>query len=86
MRQFTGARGDRGNQGPTGSTGPTGPTGSTGIDGPVGPYHTFEITVANAGVGNKYYLDGNQTGIITGVRGFSYIFDQSSSSNLTHDF
>ena len=78
--------GQKGDQGPAGPAGPVGPSGPTGQDGPVGPYHTFVITVANPGYGNRYYIDSNLTPVITGVRGFRYIFDQSDSSNLSHDF
>ena len=78
--------GKKGDQGPAGPAGPVGPSGPTGQEGPAGPYHTFVITVANPGYGNRYYIDSNLTPVITGVRGFRYIFDQSDSSNSSHDF
>ena len=45
--------------------------------------HTIAVTVANSG-GNKYYLDGVLTPNITLVKGDTYIFDQSDSSNSSH--
>ena len=45
--------------------------------------HTIVVTVANSG-GNKYYLNGVLTPNITLVKGDTYIFDQSDSSNGSH--
>ena len=45
---------------------------------------TFAITVANPGVGNRYYVDGVQQGTVTLKAGNTYRFDQSDSSNLNH--
>tara|TARA_R100001443_G_scaffold112382_1_gene125894 strand:- start:1727 stop:2884 length:1158 start_codon:yes stop_codon:yes gene_type:complete len=45
---------------------------------------TFAITVANPGVGNRYYVDGAQQATVTLKAGNIYRFDQSDSSNLNH--
>ena len=42
------------------------------------------VTVANAGAGNKYVIDGTSQQIITLLPSITYRLDQSDSSNATH--
>ena len=45
----------------------------------------YAVTVYNSGGGNKYYLDGVEAPTLTGlIRGATYTFDQSDSTNGTH--
>jgi hypothetical protein len=46
--------------------------------------HTYAITVANPGSGNKYYADGALQPTLTLAEGSTYKFDQSSATNATH--
>ena len=50
----------------------------------VGGSKTYTVTVANVGGVNIFRLDGVNNPAITLTRGFTYIFDQSDSSNATH--
>lgn len=50
----------------------------------VGGSKTYTVTVANVGGSNIFLLDGANNPAITLTRGFTYIFDQSDSSNATH--
>ena len=45
---------------------------------------TFAVTVANAGSGNKFYIDGVSQNSLTLTEGQTYKFDQSSATNATH--
>ncbi len=45
---------------------------------------TFAITVASAGGGNKYFIDGVQQATISITEGNTYRFDQSSGTNGSH--
>jgi len=45
---------------------------------------TFAITVASAGGGNKYFIDGVQQATISITEGNTYRFDQSSGTNSSH--
>ena len=45
---------------------------------------TFAITVASAGGGNKYFIDGVQQATINITEGNTYRFDQSSGTNGSH--
>ena len=85
--QGAGETGATGIQGPIGATGIQGPIGATGIQGPQGATpiaQNFTITVANPGVGNRFYIDGVLTPDLTLLRGFTYTFNQTDGSNLTH--
>jgi len=45
----------------------------------------YAVTVYNDGGGNKYYIDGVKQATLTGlIRGATYTFDQSDSSNSSH--
>ena len=47
----------------------------------------YAVTVYDPGGGNKYYLDGVEAPTLTGlIRGATYTFDQSDSTNSTHPF
>ena len=46
--------------------------------------HTYAVTVANTGSGNKYYADGALQPTLTLAEGSTYKFDQSSGTNSTH--
>jgi hypothetical protein len=46
----------------------------------------YTVTVANSGSGNKYYLNGIEAPALTLVRGTTYTFDLSDSSNSGHPF
>ena len=50
----------------------------------VGGSKTYTVTVANVGGSNIFLLDGANNPAITLTRGFTYIFDQSDSSNASH--
>ena len=47
---------------------------------------TFAVTVANAGSGNRYYINGVLQQTLNLREGFTYKFDQSASSNSGHPF
>ena len=47
---------------------------------------TIAVTVANAGSGNKYNMDGSAQPTLTLIKGYTYTFDQSDSSNGGHPF
>jgi len=45
----------------------------------------YAVTVYNDGGGNKYYIDGTKQATLTGlIRGATYTFNQTDSSNDTH--
>jgi len=45
----------------------------------------YAVTVYNDGGGNKYYIDGVKQDTVTGlIRGATYTFDQSDSTNSNH--
>ena len=44
---------------------------------------TFTVTVVDSG-GNKYVIEGSTAPTLTLVRGFTYTFDQSDSTNSNH--
>ena len=47
----------------------------------------YAVTVYNDGGGNKYYIDGVKQATLTGlIRGATYTFDTSDSSNSAHPF
>ena len=48
--------------------------------------HNYTVTVVNSGSGNKYYIDGVEAAALTLVRGLTYVFDVSDSSNSGHPF
>jgi len=48
--------------------------------------HNYTVTVYNSGSGNKYYIDGVEAPELTLVRGLTYVFDVSDSSNSGHPF
>ena len=48
--------------------------------------HNYTVTVYNSGSGNKYYIDGVEAAELTLVRGLTYVFDVSDSSNSGHPF
>ena len=52
------------------------------IDRGAGDYFTF--VVGTSGGGTAYVLGGNQKPAITLYRGFTYVFDQSDSTNAGH--
>jgi hypothetical protein len=68
--------------GAQGRTGPTGPitAGPTGPAGPEGYSRLYTVTVA----GGKYAFNTVGEPLLTGIRGFTYRFNQEDSSNLTH--
>jgi len=45
---------------------------------------TFVVTVANAGSGNKFYIDGTSQASLTLTEGQTYIFDQANNTNSSH--
>ena len=45
---------------------------------------TYTVTVASVGGGNRFILDGSNYPAITLKRGYTYVFDQSDSSNANH--
>ena len=47
---------------------------------------TFTVTVANPGVGNRYYIDGVLQETVNLIEGNTYRFDQSAGSNGGHPF
>lgn len=50
----------------------------------VGGSQTYTVTVANVGGQNVFVLGSNNNPAITLTRGFTYVFDQSHSSNAGH--
>ena len=47
----------------------------------------YAVTVYDDGGGNKYYIDGVKQATLTGlIRGATYTFDQSDSTNSGHPF
>ena len=75
-------------QGIANTTLPTqsGITGSVFGDSVVSTTHNYTITVANSGSGNKFYVDGVEAPELTLVRGLTYVFDVSDSTNSGHPF
>ena len=47
---------------------------------------TINVTVVNAGSGNKYNMDGSAQPTLNLIEGYTYKFDQSASSNSGHPF
>lgn len=47
---------------------------------------TIAVTVANAGSGNKYNMDGSAQPALTLIKGYTYTFDQADASNSGHPF
>ncbi len=47
---------------------------------------TIAVTVADAGSGNKYNMDGSAQPTLTLIEGYTYTFDQSDASNSGHPF
>ena len=45
---------------------------------------TYTVTVSSTGGGNKYFIDGVQQDTLRIYKGFTYIFNQSNSTNNTH--
>ena len=45
---------------------------------------TYTVTVVSTDSGNKYFIDGVQQDTVNIAENFTYRFDQSDSSNLTH--
>jgi collagen type VII alpha len=77
-----GATGATGSSGSAGSAGVTGATGAIGATGAGGATHT--VTVSNATGSTHFYLNGAFKDGITVFRGFTYYFDQASSSTSGH--
>ena len=78
----TGATGGTGSAGAAGAVGATGSTGTTGATGAGGVTHT--VTVSNASGSNAYLLNGAYKDGIILFRGYTYYFDQSSSTTSGH--
>ena len=93
-----GTVGDTGADGPIGPKGPIGPggsdgskgdkgaPGSKGASGSSGETTEFVVTVQNVNGANKYFINGTQTPNLQLIKGFTYKFDQSDSSNSNHPF
>jgi len=62
---------------------PNEPSATVNIAGIFSSTQTFTVTVVDSG-GNKYVLDGSIAPTLTLVRGFTYTFDQSDSTNSGH--
>ena len=81
-----GSKGDTGEMGPEGPTGDTGPAGEDGADGSDGSDGSMptvmEMTVTVSGM--KFYVDALLQPEVGLYRGFTYTFDQSSSTNSPH--
>ena len=65
---------------PSGSVSATGGVGTVSISS----FTSFAVTVANPGVGNRYYIDGVLQATINLSEGSTYRLDQSDSSNSGH--
>ena len=81
-----GAQGDDGDKGEKGDKGQKGAQGAQGTDGTKGQKgdtpitDAFVVTVS----GGKYFIDGVQQPTLELLRGFTYTFDQTDSTNETH--
>ncbi len=84
----TGPQGDPGEDGPAGPPGDSGASGEDGEDGSDGSDGSMptvmEMTVAVSSM--KFYIDGLLQPEVGLYRGFTYTFDQSSSTNSPHPF
>jgi len=58
--------------------------GDETASGTTGLAATYTVTVANPGVGNRYYIDSSLQATVNLSEGSTYRFDQSDSSNSGH--
>jgi hypothetical protein len=75
-----GAEGEPGSDGQMGPVGPEGPAGEDGDDGSMPIVMEMDVTISSM----KFYIDSILQADVTLYRGFTYTFDQSSSSNSPH--
>ncbi len=85
-----GYTGQTGGTGSTGMTGATGLTGKTGMTGMRPMHHSFDVKIATDNSVDKFHIKKKQdtnydvTPSLLFYKGFSYLFDQSDSSNANH--
>ena len=62
-----------------------GDCGAQGTEAETPITQNFTITVSNPGAGNRYYIDGVLQATIPLLKGFTYTFNQTDSSNSSEN-